>query len=199
MLQVALATEDEVSEAVGSRLISEWGSRLEVGLRLRRGGYGYLRSRMKNFCEMARRSPVLVITELDRTVCPAALCSEWTRRLSRPAGLLLRVAVREIEAWLLADHDAIRSFFGRAAAGRLPDRTDAIEYPKEFLLDLALRAPRDVRDDLTPGRGSLSSQGLGYNPRLTQYVYQYWDPQRASQRSPSLARTRQRLRDLAPK
>jgi hypothetical protein len=110
---------------------------------------------------------------------------------------LLRVAVREVEAWLLADHDAVRLFFGRGAAGRLPDPTDAIADPKQFLLELARLAPRDIRDDLRPAPGALSAQGLGYNVRLTQFVRENWDPRRAARRSLSLARTRHRLRELA--
>lgn len=41
---VALATEDELSETVGVRLIEETG--LSVDLTLRRGGSGYLKTNM---------------------------------------------------------------------------------------------------------------------------------------------------------
>ena len=41
MTQIALATEDALSEAIGEKLISEAGAGFEVGLRLRRNGFGY--------------------------------------------------------------------------------------------------------------------------------------------------------------
>ena len=109
MRQIALATEDALSEAVGEKLIAEVKPPLEVGLRLRRDGFGYLKTRMRKFCEIARHQPVLVITDLDRVACAATLVRRWTANDTPPATLLLRVAVHEVEAWLLADHDAMRT------------------------------------------------------------------------------------------
>jgi hypothetical protein len=66
MRTVNLATEDELSEAVGVRLIGEWKERLAVGIPIRKGGNGYLRSKIQSFAEIARRTPLLMITDLDR-------------------------------------------------------------------------------------------------------------------------------------
>lgn len=197
MQTVALATEDELSEAVGVRLLAEHGEKLEVGLLLRRGGNGYLRSRLANFCQMARLNPMLMITDLDRWTCPAVLCAEWLGRTVRPEKLLLRVAVREIEAWLLADHEAMGALLGHTIALRLPTLPEAIQNPKEFLLGLAARAPRDVRADLCAEAGAVARQGLGYNARLSTFVREIWNPERASSRSDSLRRARERIRQLA--
>jgi hypothetical protein len=97
MQWIALATEDELSEAVGIRLIREVGLPLEVGRLLRKGGFGYLHSRLQSFCQLAQHEPVLLITDLDRRPCAAHLIMEWLGRIPRPHRLLLRVAVREIE------------------------------------------------------------------------------------------------------
>ena len=40
------------------------------------------------------------------------------------------------------------------------------------------------------------AQGLGYNARLTAWVNSEWSPQRAAERSPSLARARLRLNQV---
>ena len=197
MQRVALATEDELSEAVGVRLLAEHRETLEVGLLLRRGGNGYLRSRLANFCQMARLNPMLVITDLDKWTCPAVLCAEWLGRTTQPEKLLLRVAVREIEAWLLADHEAMGALLGQAVASRLPMLPEAIENLKEFLLGLAARAPRDVRADLCAEAGAVARQALGYNARLSTFVREIWHPERASSRSDSLRRARERIRQLA--
>jgi hypothetical protein len=194
METVALATEDELSEAVGLRLL--WEASLEAGLLFRRGGNGYLRSRLDSFCEIARRQPLLIITDLDRSVCPAALRSAWFGRLSPPKGLLLRVAVREIESWLFADHDAMQSLLGNAVAARFPDRPEGVENPKELLLALAARAPRDVRADLCAVSGAFARQGLGYNARLCMFVREMWNPDKAEARSESLRRARKRILEL---
>ena len=102
MMSIALATEDQLSEAIGERLVRDFGKQLQIGSRLRRHGSGYLRSRLKNFAEMARQQPVLLITDLDGKACPSELLADWLGSLHRPAQLLMRVAVREVESWLLA-------------------------------------------------------------------------------------------------
>ena len=196
MLQVVLATEDELSEAVALRILNAFPS-LYIAARLRRGGNGYLRSRIRNFCEMARQSPVVVLTDLDNHACAPKLCSEWLRRLPHPPGLLLRVAEREIESWLLADHDAVAALLGRTVQRRLPDYPDTVADPKELLLDLARHAPRDVRLDLRAQAGAIARQGLGYNLRLCGLVRTLWHPDRAAERSPSLRRAIGRFRELA--
>ncbi len=194
--QIVLATEDELSEAVGMRLVTDAAPGYEVGLRLRKGGYGYLRSRFKNFCQMARRQPVLLITDLDRSPCAATLITTWSGRIPRGEGLLFRVAVREIESWLLADHEAMRSLLGSSKM-RLPEHPDTLSDPKHTLLDLAKNAPRHVRTSLRADVGAIAAQGLGYNQTLVDLIQRKWSPSRASSRSDSLRRACRRLNELA--
>ncbi len=196
MFHFDLATEDALSEAIGLRLMQEVPG-LQPGLLLRRGGSGYLRSRLKAFCEMARHRPLLVITDLDTARCPADLRSRWLGKLRQPAALLIRVAVTEVEAWLLADHVSMTAFLGQNAARHLPDEPDLVTNPKSLLLDLARRAPRDVRSDLCATAGAIARQGVAYNARLCGFVQDNWDPQRAASKSMSLQRCRHRLSELA--
>lgn len=194
MAWIVLATEDELSETVGLCLAAEAG--LEVGQQLRRGGSGYLRSRLTSFCEMARYQPVLLLTDLDRARCASSLIEKWMGASERPENFIFRVAVREIEAWLLADHDAIKGLLGKRV-GKLPDDPDQLLDPKQALLALAEKAPRDIREDLVAKDGAIASQGLGYNAVLGQMVREDWRPDRAAGRSASLAKARVRLQELA--
>lgn len=191
---IVLATEDELSEQVGVMLAGEAG--LSVDQCLRKQGFGYLRKRMGSFCQMAENQPVVVITDLDQSPCPSHLRDSWLGNRHMPVGLLFRVAVREIEAWLLADRSAMHALL-RVAVASLPRHPDSLPDPKEALLHLARRAPREIREDLIARRGSIAGQGLGYNARLSEFVRKSWDPQRASALSPSLARARTRLRELS--
>ena len=197
MTDVALATEDELSEAVGLKLLSEHHALTATkALLLRRNGYGYLRSRMPNWRQMAGRQIVVVITDLDRIACPLALLDDWLGAgRPCPRNLLLRVAVHEIESWLLADHAGMRNLLGKR--GRLPERPDELADPKQTLLSLAQKAPRPVKVDLIAEIGAVAQQGLGYNRRLVDWVHAEWSPQRASVKSPSLSRARRALRDIA--
>ncbi|OJW14686.1 MAG: hypothetical protein BGO49_16995 [Planctomycetales bacterium 71-10] len=196
MTAITLATEDELSEAVGRRLLLDSG--VAIGQLLRRRGFGYLRSRMPNFCEMASRVPVVVLTDLDAAACPSSLIRDWLDGRPQPDGLILRVAVREIEAWLLADHEGLSALFNRTKSLKAPHQPDDVADPKRELLRLAEKhAPKDVRLDLVPGKGTEARQGLGYNDRLCPWVRDVWDPGAARRRSPSLDRAMVRLEALA--
>lgn len=194
MKSIVLATEDELSEQLGLRLAVE--ASVRVHQKLRRGGNGYLGSRISGFCEMASFQTVFIITDLDRLPCPSMLLEAWLGRRLKPRNLLLRVAVREVESWLLADHQAMRQLLG-LGAGTIPRDPDGLTDPKATLLSLAKRAPRAVREDLLPANGAIAGQGLGYNSRLSNFVSTKWSPVRASEKSPSLRSALERLRESA--
>lgn len=196
MRGLAIATEDELSEAVALRLVEEVDPHWTVTHTLRKNGFGYLRAKMPSWCELARQQPVFLLTDLDRVACPAELLQQWRGALNVPSDLLIRVAVREVEAWLLADHEAARSLLGGHA--RLPAEPDDLPDPKGHLLRLAAKyATRDVRADLVKATGAIAGQGIGYNARLTHWVRASWAPPRAAGRSPSLHMARVRLAELA--
>jgi len=194
MTTVALATEDVLSEALGLRLFSVYLPKIASPMLLRKDGAGYLRSNLSKWAQIARRHPVVVLTDLDRLACASGLLSTWQASVVWPQDLLLRVAVRTAESWLLADHDAMRTLIG--PRGALPHHPDELAQPKQHLLRLAEKAPREVQADLLKPRGAVASQGLGYNNRLSALVRAEWSPQRAALRSPSLERACRRLQEL---
>ena len=99
-----LATEDELSEAVGLRLLEELQVDSTQVRTFRQGGFGYLKKQMENWINLSIRSNLLLITDLDQEVCASGLIEKWRGRSELPKGFLFRVAVREVESWLLADH-----------------------------------------------------------------------------------------------
>uniref|UniRef100_UPI003340E3D4 DUF4276 family protein n=1 Tax=Castellaniella defragrans TaxID=75697 RepID=UPI003340E3D4 len=196
-MSVVLATEDALSEAVGLRLLNEHKVFAQTPpMRLRKGGFGYLRSKMDSWKQLAQRQIVMLLTDLDRIACPMLLLEDWlgTGR-TRPDNLIFRIAEREVESWLLADHEAFAQLMGRKA--KLPSAPDALPDPKQFLLQQAKKASRAIREDLVAETGAMAKQGLGYNARLVGWVETQWCPQRAAERSPSLARARRALSQAA--
>ena len=192
---VALVTEDALSEAVGKRLLIDAGYHIEPSPILRKNGFGYLRSKMDSWCEIAKRKPILLLTDLDTVACPLALKAAWMGNRKPAENLVFRIAVREIEAWLLADHEALRTLIGNR--GTLPPDPDLLPDPKQFLLRLVARqASREIREDLIANAGSIASQGIGYNSRLGQLIASVWDPARAGTRSRSLKKARIRIAEL---
>ena len=157
MRAIALATEDELSEAIGLRLIAESPFHEADVLPLRRNGSGYLKSKVESWRQLAGQQVVLLLTDLDQIDCPVALRNEWLGTRPVPDRLLLRIAVREIESWVLADHDAMRKLIGDR--GKLPPAPDELGDPKAFLLNMVRKyAPRDVKQDLLAERGAMASR-----------------------------------------
>ncbi|MEO8015589.1 MAG: hypothetical protein ABI642_15715 [Polaromonas sp.] len=195
MMPMALATEDVLSEAIGLRLLGELPTPVTPGLLLRKDGFSYLRSGMNKWRQLAQRQIVLILTDLDQLACPITLKADWLGDKPAPANLMLRIAVREVESWVLADHEAMRKLIGNK--GTLPPEPDQLPDPKQHLLKLAKLAARPIREDLVKETGAVASQGIGYNYRLTAWVRSEWSPERAAQRSPSLQRARMRLNELA--
>lgn len=194
MTPIAIATEDELSEAIALRLIAEVPEPHRITLKLRKGGFGYLRSKMNSWCQLAEHQVMVVLTDLDLAPCLVEFRGQWLANRPVPPNLVFRVAVREVESWVLADHEAMRSLIG--PRGTIPPQPDELSDPKLALLRLAKTAPRPVKEDLLKIVDGNLAQGLGYNARLADWVNRTWDPQRAAERSPSLARTRHRLREV---
>ncbi|MBY6240914.1 DUF4276 family protein [Methylosinus sp. Sm6] len=189
-----VATEDELSEAVVCRLVVE-ATGSEAGVRaVRKDGYGYLRRSIDKFCATARRAPVIVLTDLDAASCPPVLIREWFGAKTRPPNLVFRVAVREVEAWLLADREGLGTFLHISPQKIVAD-PESLRDPKRYLLRLARAAPRDLQNDLLPMKGAAASQGFGYNSRLCEFVRTSWSAERASGRSPSLSKASRRIRE----
>lgn len=197
-LYVTVATEDVLSEAVALRLLAEQAPRLLVHQPpLGRQGFGYLKRKLENFRLMARRQPVLMLTDLDNAPCAPALLADWSGGRANPPYMLLRVVVREIEAWLLADPENLAQFLS-IKSGRFPAAPETSPDPKADLVHLCQKArPSDLRHDLVPVRGSTAKVGLGYNLHMARFVRDHWNPARAAESAPSLARTRHRLAELA--
>ena len=106
-----LAIEDELSEAVLRRIIEHTGRGYAIGTAYGRSGFGYLKSTIGGWNRAAAGVPFVLLTDLDDFECPMALIEDWLA-VPRSANLIFRVAVREVEAWLLADHTNFSRFLG---------------------------------------------------------------------------------------
>jgi hypothetical protein len=120
-IPVNLAFEDALIESLLLRILPvQFATRTIYN----RGGYGYLKRTVNGFNNAAQGIPFLVGTDLDTYECPPALIDDW---LPRPKhdNLLIRVAVREAEAWVLADRDGFAQFLGISVKGSCRRRSPA--------------------------------------------------------------------------
>ena len=194
-IYINLAYEDELSRTVLQRLLRSYDDRYEVGVCYGQGGFGYLRRQISGFNNAARGVPFLLLTDLDRNNCPPSLVNEWLPRGVHP-NLLFRVAVREVEAWLLADRSGIARLLG-IQIDTVPHNPESLPDPKAALVGLARRSRHGgVRRDIVPPDRSTAQQGPNYNGRLGEFVAHVWNPTAASANSPSLKRTLRALEEF---
>ncbi len=136
---------------------------------------------------------MFMVADLDTPAqCPSQLIQSWLRGIQHPQ-FLLRLAVMEIESWIMADRQACADFLA-IPVHRIPQETDTIPHPKEFLVTLARRSrKKSLREALVPASGATSVVGRAYNSCLWEFVHNHWNGSRASQASTSLRRTLDRL------
>ncbi|MBX3732681.1 MAG: hypothetical protein KF791_08810, partial [Verrucomicrobiae bacterium] len=163
---VYLAAEDVPGLAVGRKLVAEWPE-LDIYREENAGGWPNLKSKTPNYDKMGKCGlPVLMLTDLDADPCPSGKVANWLGR-TPSQGFLFRICVREIEAWLLADRDAMAGFL-EVPCAKLPSAPESLPDPKAKLIQLARKAPRKIRLGLTPL--GLSTIGPNYNDLLSDFV-----------------------------
>ncbi|MBN2191651.1 MAG: hypothetical protein JW751_02450 [Polyangiaceae bacterium] len=183
---VILAVEDQLGEVVARRILDRHG--VGVAQTLGFQGFGYLKRKAPSLNQTALGFPVVLLTDLDSTRrCPAELFASWVGAPRSPS-FLFRVAVMEIESWIVADREAFAGF-AKVSAGRLPSNADSIADPKRFVVNL-FRDCKDkaLRRDMVPEVGSTAVVGPAYNARMSGFVSSSWDPESAANRSWSLRR-----------
>jgi len=188
--------EGDLDEALLRRILDH------VGLSLRavygRKGKQFLLQSINGYNNAAQYAPWIVLVDLDRDCDCAPPCAQkWLAKPS--ARMCFRVAVRAIEAWLLADRERLAQLLGVSVAW-LPANPDRLDDPKRELVNLARRSRRRaVRDDLVPRQDSGRSVGPLYTTRMIEFLQDEtagWRLDQALRVSESLERCVLRLRNL---
>ena len=190
---VILVVEDRLSDAVSIKILRYFD--IEIVQRVIYEGNSYLQRKAQGYNQAAHQEcGTFMLTDLDSPkVCPPTLIRSWVKgRLNR--WFFLRIAVMEIESWIMADRQAVAEFLA-IPINRIPRNTDEIDSPKEFLVSLARRSRNTrLRRALVPAQSDKSAKtGSEYNPQLSQFVREHWNLERAAAVSPSLKRTLDRL------
>ena len=186
------AVEGDVDESVLRRAAQYAG--LAVERVYGRKGKPHLKAGVSGYNSAAKHEPWLVLVDLDDDECPASLRQEWLPE--QTDYMCLRVAVREVEAWLLADARNAAPFLG-VSKSLLPKDADSVADPKATLVRLARRSRwRPIREGLVPLSGSGRQVGPLYVTRLRAFAAERWDPVVAAERSESLGRSLTALREL---
>lgn len=190
--------EDAPSAAVARKLVATRNAQLEYSLVFRNGfpavtgGFGAIKNNCEAFLKMARAGiHTFILADLDTAECACSLIRSWfaiphNDAVVLPSQCIFRVAVREVESWIIADHAAWAEFIGIPAAN-FSTQPDQLDDPKRHLLNVIRRKGRKKihREMLPQGAAHI---GPRYNEVLCDFVDSSWKPERAAERSPSLDR-----------
>lgn len=185
-IAVNLICEDALSHAVLRRLLAESGA-FSVGVSHTSGGFGWIKKKINSFNQVAKGMPYIILTDLDEEECPPVLLRKWLKG-NKHSHLILRVAVKEVEAWLLASRSRFAKFLG-VSEKKIPVQVEEIPNPKEFVIQLARKSrKKSVAEDIVPPPGVTARVGPDYNGQLIRFVSREWDIGEARTRSNSLDR-----------
>jgi hypothetical protein len=169
---ISAAVEGIVDEAVIHRLVTQAGA--IPGIIYGKNGKQDIRLKIQGYNGAAQRTPWIVLVDLDNDAdCATILHATW---LPDPAPFMcFRVAVRQVEAWLLADREQVASLFpNRACAdpNLWPTRqwSAARTLTRSTMTQFANR-PRPVSPALhcalqTPGEDGTEESFLKGHPEL---------------------------------
>jgi hypothetical protein len=193
---ISSAVEGAVDEAVLKRLVVETGG--QIGSIYGMRGKEFLRQRIRSYNHAARFHPWVILVDLNQeTDCPPPLKAIWLPIPER--FMCFRIAVREIEAWLLADRERFASFF-KVRLSDVPIDPESLPDPKQTTIELVRRSRnRDLRLDMVPRPGSGLKIGPAYVSRLIEFAsdpQRGWRPRIAARSSDSLGRALHRIQEL---
>jgi len=177
--------------AILQRLLGEL--RVTVGPTHVTDGTAKLDRQLAGYNSASKYGPWLVVRDLDQD---AACAPELLRGLlPEPAmHIRLRVAVRAVESWLLADGTAISRFLG-VAKSRVPADPDVLVDPKGTIVSLARLSRRSEVKQMAPSPRSGRRVGPAYTDQIIHFAATGWRPVEAAKHSPSLSSTIRAIRE----
>lgn len=186
MISIFVFVEDILSDAVVRELLRRSKNSFEVESFIT-NGCDKIKKKIKGINESAQGMPFLVLTDLDAGECAPTLINKWLTEPCHP-NLIFRVAVREVESWIMADVEGFSRFIN-VSRSLFPQDMDSLDDPKQFLIQMARKSRKKrLREAIVPRPGISARVGPDYNGALVSFIFEEWDIGRAVQRSDSLKR-----------
>ena len=153
-------------------------------------GNGQLKKKTANILRMALEAHLfsLIITDLDKISCAPKLIKSWFNMSSEqlPDKIIFRVAVREIESWVMADKTAFAKFMNISEAN-FSEAPDTLDDPKQYLFSVIKKhGNKKWQREMLPTDSS--AVGPLYNCKISEFITNKWSVKKAAEKSPSLLR-----------
>ena len=187
---IRIAVEGASDEEMARKLMRHAG--LTVSHVLVKKGSGELDKGIPRLAKTTVNDPWVVFRDAD-TACPVELRRQLIGDRPHDGAFELRFPTSMTEAWFLADAIGFAAHF-RITRGRIPAVPDDLEHAKRSLLGLCQQSKsRALREDVVRPSGR---PGPLYVLRMNEFAKMSWDIERASEHSPSLRRTVNRLSEM---
>lgn len=197
IITINIIFEDLLSEAVISRLLIHSGRHFLIGTRHHAKGNGAIKRNISGFNKAAKGMPYLVLTDCDNYSCAPSLIHDYLKYPKHP-NLIFRVAVNEVEAWLLADREGFANYLG-VSVHLIPENVDNIDDPKRHLINIARSCRnKELKNGIVPKSNSTATQGPYYNNCLIPFVNHKWNIDNAILHSDSLRRALKAIVEFNP-
>jgi hypothetical protein len=185
MIYYTSVYEDEVTHQVMLKIYDFFPGCFSESRAIPCHGKGKIKKQITAYNSAAQYGYYFVITDLDNEYqCAPLLINDWLKD-HRSGQLLFRVAVHEVESWLLADRENFASFFS-ISQNLIPLKPDNETDPKRTVISLAKRSrKREIREAVVP-IDKYASIGPGYNSQLQNFIQNTWNIDFARRNSPSL-------------
>ncbi len=194
-MDVLYGVEGMTDESLVRRLLSDFGIspvRVYAG-----GGKSKLDPKVARWNHASNRQQMFVLRDWDRddrATCPQELIDSIAGGKIVQPKLMIRVPVRAMESWILADAKAVQDYFKVTGSTASPDSES---NPKQKLISMCARSTsKDVKTDMVPRLGARSNVGPGYLRRIEEFCAKSWSPTRARAISPSLDRCMIRIEEF---
>ncbi len=195
---VLVAVEGDTDQPFAQRVATAAG--LSVDRTIVLHGHGNLDDRVAHWCRPSNQRPMFVLRDLDPglgTDCAPALIRHLVGDGPRSTTTLVRIAERELEAWLLADREGVAAYF-HVPRGAVPASPDGESDPKRTLVNLCRRSSSSrIRRGMVPDPAGQRKVGPEFTGLLLGFATTAWDIERARPASPSLNRAILSLERLA--
>jgi Domain of unknown function (DUF4276) len=197
--QVNIAVEDRLSETMLRLLLSRAKGKPIVSKsypvskgwekNIGPSGYGYIKKSLPAFNAASAIIPFVILVDADTRPCPRETIKSWLGDETQNPNLVIRIAIREVEAWLLADRSGIADFLA-IPESCVPLDPSRIKDPKRYLSRLAARSRRkEIRQDLARAPGTRSKTGPFFSQSLQYFTKNLWNISVARLHSADLNRT----------
>ena len=191
MATIHSLVEGLMDEAVAAKIIKAAGHIPGTCYGLR--SCGYIQSKIQSYNRSAKSIYYLTLIDFMDTgeVCAPEVITKWVPY--REQKMLVRIVIREIESWLLADCEGIAKFL-KIDLLKVPTTPEKLVDPKLELIKLARKSKsQDIRTAIAPEPESVAKVGKLYTSEMIRFIKKHWNIQNARINAPSLEKCLLRL------